>query len=208
MNAISSPPIAEASPLDLPFAALMTKSGASQLWNVLAGSGSQHMAALFAFFVFDRDEMVAMLRSLAAEGGPETAMELIEAISSATSVIQEAARLADMAQARAFLTFHVALDISLDETASPSAWDAAVAAEQNARNALNGSEVDIYADKERAREWGRALDHLIEDVPAPDLAGLALKLRLSFDNCEGLRFDEGYRKAILRDVQALAEAVA
>lgn len=204
MNAISSPPVAEASPLDLPFAALMTKRGASQLWNVLAGSGSQHMAALFAFFVLDRDEMVTMLRSLAAEGGPETAMELIEAISSATSVIQEASRLAEMAQARAFLTFHVALDISIEETSSPSAWDEAVAAERAARSALNAAPVGSPNDDELAGAWEQAIDHLIDDVPAPDVDALAIKLRLSFEHCQGHEFFDSHRDAILRDVQMLA----
>lgn len=180
-------PAAAVSPLDMPFAAVMSKEAAVQLRESIDVTKSRDMLALYAFLVLDRDAMIAMIKSVADDAGADEAMAVLEAIAGVRDNIAEIDRLAEIVEARAMLAMHVALGLTLEDTAADpgpddvmrAAWDAADAEEarQRARMDALGSEFTDEEINAVAADWSPARDVLI-GTPAPDQVGVLRKFIL------------------------------
>lgn len=188
-------PDAEPSALDLPFTALMSADAVAQLRASLDVAKNHDMMALYGFLVLDREAMIAMIKSVVAEDGADEAMLVLEAISNARENLAQVSRFAEMIEARAMITMHVALGLTLEDTASEpdadtlmhQAWDAAVAdeARHRARMEALGDDYTDEAINEIAADWSPARDTLI-GTAAPDLPALRTKFEVMWRPEEGV----------------------
>lgn len=186
-------PDAEVSALDLPFTALMSADAVAQLRARLDVAKNHDMMALYGFL--DREAMIAMIKSVVAESGADEAMLVLEAISNVRENLAQVSRFAEMIEARAMITMHVALGLTLEDTASEpdaddlmhQAWDAAVAEEarHRARMEALGDDFTDEAINEIAADWSPARDTLI-GTPAPDLPALRTKFEVMWRPEEGV----------------------
>ena len=85
-------------------------------------------------------------------------------------------------------------------------WDSAVADYRAKRAASDAMPLGTEGEDEAVDAYCTPMDHLINDLPAPDVAAVVTKLELAFERCEEYSFSDDYQRAILSDLRRLAPA--
>lgn len=86
---------------------------------------------------------------------------------------------------------------------SATEWDKALAAYRAARASSEAMPLGTAGEDEAVDTYCELMDHLIENVPAPDGDALATKLMLAFSRCEGGSFFDQYKDPIIADARRL-----
>lgn len=120
-----------------------------------------------------------------------------------TTNISRRAAIAALAGTPAFVgTFAIAI-------ATPAAaneggeWDRALADYQAKRAASDTMPLGTPNEDDAVDAYCEAMDYLINEVPAPDIAAVRVKLELAFARCADFGFSEDYQEAILADLRRL-----
>lgn len=186
-----------------PFPAAMSKDAVLTMRDSLDMTKNTSMLGFFALLTFDREAMIAEIRSMRDDAGDDEAMSIVEAMTHVRENLERVSQLAHVIEGRVLIAAHVAFEQEwVDEPTPQSTWDATLArydAALTAENAYMAEHIDpfvpaslpigternaacdaippaVWAEDERLGNIRyQAEDELLE-MPSPDLAAFARKV--------------------------------
>jgi hypothetical protein len=107
------------------------------------------------------------------------------------------------------MNMHSTVSVRLEADALPGGWNEAIETYRAARAASDDLPDQPEDPKEAAIEdYCRAMDHLIDNVPAPNIPAVITKLELMRERYEGLEVPPTSETAVMGDLRRLAAAEA